>query len=138
MEIRNLVFDWMLKDKVVTHVEANFKTREVIAINYTDIVYEKFFYNCEPSIERIFWRFKDRCFEECRPDKNILLKQMGLNQYSPVDIVRFTHGHTNRDDLWIQFEGEDFTYDEINYARPNRKINSLQESRAYKDKLVLD
>lgn len=114
-----LIFDWMLINTVVAHVEVNRETKEVTCQEFTDEIPYKFLGRRPKTIQSVLNKFRDRCFEEGRPDKEEILASMGLTQYNPFDIVKCTHGHTNRDDLWIRFEGEDLEYfRDINVLRP--------------------
>lgn len=120
-----LIFDWMCIDEVLAHIEVNLETREVKAEEYNSNPRYQFFVKRPHTIESIVAKFKSRCFEEGRPDKDEILESMGLRSYSPLDIVRHTHGHTNRDDFWVRFEGEDLDYfRDINVMRPSKEERS--------------
>ena len=117
-----MIFDWMLINTPVVHVEVDLETKEVIGEEFTDKQPYQFFAKRPHTIASIIQKFKDRCFEEGRPDKDEILESMGLHSYSPLDIVKCTHGHTNRDDLWVRFEGEDLEYfKDINGLRPRKE-----------------
>jgi hypothetical protein len=45
---------------------------------------------------------KDRVFEPLRPDRDILLKSIGLKEYNIVDIIEKTEGITLDDDYRIE------------------------------------
>ena len=121
-----LIFDWMNINEVMAHVEVNLETKEVIGVDYTSIQPFQFFAKRPHTIESVLQKFKSRCFEEGRPDKDEILESMGLISYSPLDIVKFTHGHTNRDDLWIRWEGETLEYfKDICVMRPSEEERGL-------------
>ena len=124
-----LIFDWMNINEPLAHIEVDLRTKEVKAKDYDGLQPLQFFAKRPHTIPSIIQKFRSRCFEEGRPDKNEILESMGLTQYSPLDIVRVTHGHTNRDDLWVRFEGEeDLEYfRDINVLRP-----TLEERELYK------
>lgn len=123
-----LIFDWMNINTVLAHVEVNLETKEVKAQDFEGEQIFQFFAKRPHTIESIVKKFKSRCFEEGRPDKDEILESMGLKSYSPLDIVRRTHGHTNRDDMWVRFEGEDLEYfKDINVLRP-----TIEERESYK------
>lgn len=115
-----VVFDWMNINEVMAHVEINRVSKTVKCIEYSDKLPYMFLAKRPHTIESVLSKFESRCFSKGRPDKDEILESMGLRQYSPYDIVRFTHGHTNRDDLWVRFEGEDLEYfKDINVMRPS-------------------
>lgn len=117
-----VIFDWMHINDVFAHVEINRKTGHVLCQEYSNELPFMFLGKCPHEIRYVMMRFKGRCFEEGRPDKKEILESMGLNQYSPFDIVKFTHGHTDRDDCWIRFQGENLEYfRDINILRPSKE-----------------
>lgn len=54
-----------------------------------------------------------RCFPRNRDNVDDLLQRLGLEHYHPLDIIRKTHGLMRNDYVWIRFEGEDLTYDDV-------------------------
>lgn len=119
---KKMIFDWMLINTPVAHIEVDLETKEVKCEEFSDKQPFQFFAKRPHTIPSIIQKFRGRCFEEGRPDKDEILESMGLSQYSPLDIVRHTHGHTNRDDLWVRFEGEDLEYfKDINVLRPKKE-----------------
>lgn len=120
-----LIFDWMNKNTVLSHIEVNLETKEVKAQEFYDEQIYQFFVKRPHTIKSIVDKFRSRCFEESRPDKDEILESMGLRSYSPLDIVMHTHGHTNRDDFWVRFEGETLEYfKDINVMRPKKEDRS--------------
>ena len=128
---KKMIFDWMLINEPIAHVEVDLETKEVKATDYDGIQCFQFFAKRPHTIPSIIKKFRDRCFEEGRPDKEEILASMGLTQYSPLDIVRYTHGHTNRDDLWVRFEGEEDLeyYRDINVMRPTKEWREAHEKQ---------
>lgn len=47
---------------------------------------------------------EDRCFEKCRPDKDDLLKMLGLTEYNPLEIVKKTDGRMLHDHISVKIE----------------------------------
>lgn len=118
---KKVVFDWMLINEVVAHVEIDRISGKVECTEFTDKMPYMFLGRRPHTIESVLSKFKDRCFSEGRPDKKEILESMGLKEYNPYEIVRFTHGHTNRDDCWVRFEGEDLEYYRgVNCLRPGK------------------
>ena len=54
-----------------------------------------------------------RCFPYERGNRKALLKIWGLDEYDPMAIVRKTHGVMNDDFLWLLFEGETLTFEDV-------------------------
>lgn len=67
-----------------------------------NVCYEKFIGFCE-----------QRCPERGRADLKKLLRDWGLVIYDPVSICKVTRGLMLNDFLWIRFEGDEVTYDDI-------------------------
>ena len=53
---------------------------------------------------------KDRCWDENRPDIDLLLDKIGLSEYNPYEICKKTHGKMAQDRTWFKFDGETLTY----------------------------
>lgn len=109
-----LVFDYMNKDEVCTHVEVNLKTKDVYAQDFTKIKSRTVFAKRPHNIEELNKFLEERCFPRGRNDEKDILKHLGLTQYNPLDIVKITHGKMLHDNCWIRFEGETITWEEIN------------------------
>jgi len=46
---------------------------------------------------------KERCFPATRGNAKELLKQLGITDYDPMQIVEKTRGRTAEDDMWLKF-----------------------------------
>jgi len=57
--------------------------------------------------------FSERCFDERRPDKKVLLLMLGVDSYNPEEICKRTHGIMTYDNRWIKYLGESLTYDDV-------------------------
>lgn len=118
---KKIIFDWMKENEVMAHIEIDKETKEVKCIEYTKERPYQFLGMRPHTINSVINKFESRCFEEGRPDKDEILASMGLTQYSPYDIVMFTHGHCCMDDCWLRLEGEDLEYyKDINVMRPGK------------------
>lgn len=106
-------FDVMHRDDVCTHVKV-MSDLSIEFENFTDDIVTTAFGNAkEADITMLEDFFRDRCFEEGRPDKDRILKYFGLNEYDPFGIVRVTHGALVDDFTWIRFDGETLTWEDI-------------------------
>ena len=115
-----LVFDVLCEDKVIASIKI--KNNEVNVKSYP-VIYKALhpFGACTSdsnvSIEYINDFFESRCFDRSRPDKDELLKELGLSDYEPIEIIKRTHGSMCHDFIWIRFEGEDLTWKDISNGR---------------------
>ena len=113
-----LIFDWMNENEVVAHVEANLKTGEVKCEEYSDLVIFRFLDKRPHTLASINEKFSLRCPDKGMADLKWILANYGLSEYNPIDIVRWTHGVTDRDKLWVRFEGEPVTWDDVKELKP--------------------
>lgn len=44
-----------------------------------------------------------RCFDASRKDKEILLSELGLSSYDPIEITRITEGRMHTDTFWVKY-----------------------------------
>lgn len=58
-----------------------------------------------------------RCWPRNRDNINDLLHACGLKEYDVMGIIKATHGCMYNDEIWIRFEGENLTYDDVNLRR---------------------
>lgn len=54
-----------------------------------------------------------RCWPRNRVGIEEILSSLGLETYHPLEIVKKTHGLKRTDYVWIRFEGENLTYDDV-------------------------
>lgn len=64
------------------------------------------------TVESVLDILKDRVLCEQRCDET-MLRLMGLKEYNVYDILRNTHGVDSDDYLWIKFDCEDITWDDV-------------------------
>lgn len=58
-----------------------------------------------------------RCWPRNRANIDELLHACGLKEYDVMGIIRATHGCMYNDQVWIRFEGETLTYDDVNLRK---------------------
>ena len=56
---------------------------------------------------------RSRCFDYNRPDRKEYLEYLGLTEYNVYEICRRTHGMMVQDFIWMRFDGEDFTWEDV-------------------------
>lgn len=71
--------------------------------HYKDSVMYPFYHKDEVSIDEVNVFIESRCFNRNRPDKDDLLKSIGLDTYDTWKIVRKTSGKMIHDMLSLEF-----------------------------------
>lgn len=99
-------FDYMAKDDVVSHITV-YRDGTVDIENFTDNKYLLPFLYDGVTREDVEDMFARRVFDIGRPDKDALLKEMGVPFYDPLMIILKTRGVMLRDYFWIRFNKED-------------------------------
>ncbi len=113
---KEIEFDYMLEDKVMTSIRFNPITGVVHFRNLTSEPVCKAFGNRKSvSEDDVNDLLESRCFEEGRADCDKLLRDLDIEFYNPLLIVRKTHGVMIHDDFWIRFAGENITYEEARW-----------------------
>ena len=108
----NLVFQYMCRDSAMADVTVDRLNRRVICVNHTeDITLRPFGRRTDPTMEDFARFLESRCFPRERSNCEQLLRDLGLDHYTPLGIVRKTHGRQLEDYCWIKFEGEDLDYE---------------------------
>lgn len=112
MEEDMIIFDYMNKNEICSHVEVNLKTMEIKCTDYTDFLPNTVFGLCPHTIEYLNIFFEDRCFPRHRADVDILLDIIGLKEYNPYDIVKISQGKMISDCCWIKFDWDNSVWDD--------------------------
>lgn len=69
------------------------------------------------SLERIYGFLKSRCYEDGRVDLKEILKQAGMTSNNPWEWNRITHGVMWDDKIWIRFEEENLSWEDVRWRR---------------------
>lgn len=102
-----MVLHYMDPDGLCTVIRADYKKRTVEIENKTDLLIHRAFGVKEnPTWEDYEEFLKDRCFPETRDKMKIILKQLGLDFYEPLEIIRKTKGRMAEDKQWIEIVEE--------------------------------
>lgn len=104
-------FDIMYKDELVS--EVSFVNGKLLVKKHNNNVAIQPFHGGEITPSRVEEFLLSRCFRFSRPDKEDLLKALGLEVYNPFDIVSKTHGHMYHDCLWVRFPGENLKWADV-------------------------
>jgi hypothetical protein len=105
-----MVLNYRFKDTVCAVIRVDFGTKDVSVENFVeDVFYRPFGINNNPSFEDFKEFLEERCFPRTRHHVKYYLKQLGLDFYDPLDIVRKTNGRVYGDKFWIEFIDDDET-----------------------------
>ena len=102
-----LDFEIYNKEELLAHVQV--VGNEVIIKQYTEHPIYKQFKQEPVTLSDVADWLESRCFPENRFNKQEVLRSIGLEYYSPIAIVKRTHGLLHEDYIWIKFKGENIT-----------------------------
>lgn len=102
--LENFTFEVYWKDEITARVYV--KDKDVIVSRYTDNPLKQLFADRKMTRYQLGKIFELRCWEKDRADINEILKNLGLKEYNPYEIVRKTHGVSYNDYIWFRFPGE--------------------------------
>lgn len=98
-------FTLMYKNKPCTVIDVDFVRQKLKIQNKTDIILHRAFgKNEKPTWEDLEYFLQDRCFPKTRGDIAFILSKINLKEYDELDILEFTNGKTQDDNLWIRFD----------------------------------
>ena len=96
---------YMFHQNPCTVIDLDFLNRRVFIENKTnDLLHRAFGVNEHPSWEDLEIFLQDRCFPKSRGNCKQILREMGLTDYDPLQIVEKTQGRIAEDSLWIKFQ----------------------------------
>ena len=108
-----LDFEIFYKEAVIARVVVDRERQIVDVKQFTDHPVHKQFKQENITMQDIAKWLRNRCFPETRFNKEQLLQDLGLKTYSPLAIVKKTHGLQFEDYYWVRFQGEGVCYDDI-------------------------
>lgn len=95
---------YMFRRQPCTVIDVNFLDRKVVIQNRTDDILHRAFGVIEDPTWNDFENFlRDRCFPQTRGNCKELLREMGLTDYDPLQIVEKTKGRLADDEMWLRF-----------------------------------
>ena len=96
---------YMFKNRICTIINVDFLHETIDVVNFTeDILHRAFGAITQPSWKQFEEFLTERCFPVTRGNAKILLRELGLTAYDPLQIVEKTAGRTAEDELWMQFQ----------------------------------
>ena len=94
---------YMFRQHPCTVIDVDFLEQKISIQNKTaDPVHRAFGMIEDPTWNDFEGFLKDRCFPETRGNRKELLRQLGLTDYDPLQIVEKTHGRMADDELWLK------------------------------------
>ena len=99
-----MVLNYRFEDRLCATIQVDFEQKSVQVQNFTkDVFYHPFGIVKNPSFEDFKEFLEERCFPRTRHHVKYYLKQLGLDFYDPLDIVRKTNGRVYGDSFWLEF-----------------------------------
>lgn len=109
--INSYTFEVYWKDEITARVYV--KEKDVIVSRFTEHPLKQLFAENKMTRYQLNRILELRCWDRGRADINDLLKNIGLTEYNPQEIVRKTHGVSFNDYIWIRFPGEKLTSKDV-------------------------
>lgn len=104
-----------IKDKMIAELDFDPKTK--IVENYKtysdDIYFLPFGMHNRVSYMGLIDFLEFRCFPKTRQNVKKLLDALGIPEYDPIAITKRTYGRMYSDYMWLKYDYEDITYDDI-------------------------
>jgi transcriptional regulator with XRE-family HTH domain len=95
---------YMYKQHPCTVIDLDFLNQKVYIQNKTnDILHRAFGIVETPTWDDLDEFLRERCFPESRGNRKQILRELGLTEYDPLQIVEKTKGRTADDDMWLKF-----------------------------------
>lgn len=102
-----MILHFMDDDGICTIIHADFMKEEITIENRTDdILHRAFGINEKPTWDDFEYFLEDRCFPRTRDKLKLVLKDIGVDHYDPLTIIRKTHGRMAEDQQWIEIISE--------------------------------
>ena len=90
-----------------TIIYANFQTKEITIENKTDRILDTAFgVNQNPTWSDFEDFLESRCFPRTRDRVKMVLKDIGIDYYDPLQIIRKTEGRMAEDNMYLEIEDE--------------------------------
>lgn len=88
-----MVFKYKNHDKICSIITVDYKTEKVSVTNYTDnFIFKAFGNNENPTMSDFNNFLESRCFPRTRDNLKMHLRELGLDYYDPLSIVKKTKG----------------------------------------------
>ena len=95
--------DFMCDEECCTQILVDFKRERIKIRNMTDkVVLRAFGINRNPTWEDFMEFLEERCFPRTRDNLKLILRDLDLDFYDPVNIIEKTKGRMGEDMQWIK------------------------------------
>ena len=108
-----MMYHIMWKNKNIADVDLNLDKKHIHMKKYDTGTRIQFFPGDSITIYQFYAFLKSRCYEDDRADLKDILKQAEMESNNPYEWVKLTHGVTWEDYMWIKFDNEDITWEEV-------------------------
>ena len=103
----HMVLHFMDRKGICTIIDADFQTETVKIENCTDDnLHRAFGVKKNPSWADFEFCLEDRCFPRTRDKLKMVLRDVGVDHYDPLTIIRKTQGRMAEDTQWIEIISE--------------------------------
>lgn len=94
---------YMYKQHPCTVIDVDFLNQKISIQNKTaDMIHRAFGVKENPTWKDFEAFLRERCFPETRGNKKELLRQLGLTDYDPLQIIEKTRGRMANDEQWLK------------------------------------
>lgn len=98
-----LRMDFMCDEECCTQILVDFKREKIAIRNTTDkIMLRAFGMNRNPTWEDFIVFLEDRCFPKTRDNLKLILQDLDLEFYEPLNIIEKTQGRMGEDMHWLK------------------------------------
>lgn len=102
-----MVLEYYNGNKLSTRITVDYLTESVSIVNYTDDLIDRAFgINTTPTFEDYENFLESRCFPRTRDHLKIILKDLNLDFYEPIEIIKKTEGRLAEDDMYLKIVEE--------------------------------
>ena len=94
--------NYMLDQKICTIIDVDFRHEQIYITNKTNNLLHRAFGVIEEPSWDDFQRFlEERCFPRTRAELKLVLREVGVSSYDPMQIVEKTQGRMAEDHQWL-------------------------------------
>lgn len=98
-----MILHYMEPEGLCTVIHADYKVRTVKIENKTDfLLHRAFGINENPTWEEYEAFLCERCFPATRDKMKLVLKDLGLDFFEPLEVIRKTQGRMAEDTQWLE------------------------------------
>lgn len=105
------------RDMLAAEIKYNEGFKKILSYKtFTEDILSLPFGNCtKPNSDMLMEYLESRCVPLGRAYKQGILGQWGMVSFDIWEILRKTHGLMFQDHIWLRFDGEEVTYDDIRF-----------------------